>query len=137
MKITTFFAGFLLIFSSFLFTRCTADRDFVSTPREILSQGSWSVASLSTGGAPTSQFAGYTLSFGSGNTVIVSGSDEPVSGSWQWKHNVQNEVLDLQLPDHSALKALNSQWTLEQWGLHTLTLKRGADVLVLNQLSVR
>ena len=137
MKVTTYLAGFLLLFTSLLFTNCTAERDFVSTPREIIAQGSWSVKSLYTGSEQAGQYAAYTFTFSPSGTVTVSSPEETVEGSWRWIRNVQSEVLQLELPDHSRLAALKAPWTLEQWGLHSLTLKRGADRLTLEQLPVR
>lgn len=137
MKVTTFLAGFLLLFSSFLFTNCTTERDFVSTPREIIAQGSWSVKSLYAGSEQANQYAAYTFTFSPGGTVTVSSPEETVEGSWRWIRNVQSEVLQLELPDHSRLAELKAPWTLEQWGLHTLTLKSGTGVLTLEQLPVR
>lgn len=137
MKVTTFLAHFLLLFSSFLFTNCTAKRDFVSTPREIIAQGSWSVKSLYTGSEQAGQYAAYTITFSPSGTVTVNSPEETVEGRWRWIRNVQSEVLQLELPDHSRLAALRAPWTLEQWGLHSLTLKSSTGVLTLEQLPVR
>lgn len=137
MKDTTFMAGFLLLLSSFLFTRCTAERDFVSTPREIIVQGAWGVKSLYAGGEQAHQYAAYTFTFGPGGALSVNANGETMEGVWRWSRNVQNEVLHLQLPDHSMLPVLNAQWVLQQWGPHSITLKKGTDVLTLEQLSLR
>lgn len=137
MKVTTYLAGFLLLFSSFLLSNCTAKRDFVSTPREIITQGSWSVQSLYAGSEQAGQYAAYTFTFSPSGIVTVSFPEETVEGRWRWMRNVQSEVLQLELPDHSRLAALKAPWTLEHWGLHTITLKRGSDVLTLKQLSLR
>jgi hypothetical protein len=137
MKMTTYLAGFLLLFSSILFSNCTANRDFVSTPGEIIAQGHWGIQSLYAGSEQAARYAAYTFTFGPGGTVTVSSDAETIKGNWRWVRNVQSEVLQLQLPDHSSLPVLNAQWTLDQWDLHTLTLKRGADVLTLEQLPLR
>jgi hypothetical protein len=137
MKLTTYLAGFLLLLSSFLFSNCTARRDFVSTPGEIIAQGSWGIQSLYAGSEQAALYTGYTFTFGPGGTVTVRSDGQTIKGNWRWIRNVQSEVLQLQLPDHSSLPVLNDQWTLEQWGLQTLTLKRGSDVLTLEQLTVR
>lgn len=137
MKVTTFLAGFLLLISSALFTNCTAERDFVSTPREIIAQGSWGVKSLYAGNEQAGAYAAYAFTFAPGGVLTVSHQGETVQGSWRWIRNVQSEVLQLELPEHSGLAALQAQWTLEQWGLHTMTLKKGSDVLTLEQLSMR
>jgi hypothetical protein len=137
MKGTTLLAGFLLLLSSFLFSNCTAERDFVSTPREIIAQGSWGVKSLYAGSEQAGQYAAYSFTFGPGGTVRISANGETTTGAWRWVRNVQSEVLQLQLPDHSSLPVLNAQWTLQQWGLHTMTLTKGNDVLTLEQLSGR
>lgn len=134
MKVTTYLAGFLLLLSSFLFTNCTAERDFVSTPRELIVQGSWGVKSLYAGSEQAARYADYTFTFGPGGTLTVSSNGETMEGTWRWVRNVQSEVLYLSLPDHTGLAALNAPWTLEQWGLRMMTLKRGADVLTLEQL---
>lgn len=137
MKVTTFLAGILLLISSTLFTHCTAERDFVSTPREIIAQGSWSVKSLHTGSGQSGVYEAYAFTFAPGGVLTVSNQGETVQGNWRWIRNVQSEVLQLELPDHSGLASLHALWTLEQWGLHTMTLKRGTDVLTLEQLSMR
>jgi hypothetical protein len=137
MKCSAFLAGFLLLLTSFLFTNCTAERDFVSTPGEIIAQGNWGIRSLYAGSEQAGQYTAHTFTFASGGSLTVSSNTGTVKGSWRWTRNTQSEVLQLQLPEHSNLEALNAQWTLEQWGLHSLTLKRGADVLTLGQLPVR
>lgn len=137
MKVTTYLAGFLLLLSSFLFSNCTAERDFVSTPREVIAQGSWGIKSLYAGNEQAARYAAYTLTFAPDGSLTASSGGEIIKGTWRWTNNVQSEVLQVQLPDHSSLPVLNAQWTLEQWGLHTLTLKKGTDVLTLEQLAVR
>jgi hypothetical protein len=133
MKSIHYMAGFLLLLSSVLLTHCTADRGGVSTPAEIIARSNWSIRSFHSGGDQTSQYAGYTFTFDPKGTLTISNSSEKSAGSWRWVHNAQTEMLDLQLSDHPGLEALDDQWTLEQWGLYTLTLKRGADVLTLQQ----
>ena len=134
MKNAKLLAALLLSVSSLLFTRCTADNDFVSTPREILSEGNWGIQSFYSGGDKTGNYAAYSFSFKGNGQVTVSTSSEEATGHWRWIHNVQNEVLDLQLGDHADLDELGEQWTLSQWDRHHLTLQRGADVLTLEQL---
>lgn len=137
MKITTYLAGFLLLFSSVLFSRCTADRGSVSTPGEIIAQGNWSVQTLYAGSDQTGRYAGYHFTFAPGGRMMVQKGGEVSTGSWTWERNVRAEVLRIQLSEHSDLAALDAEWTLEQWGLYTLRLKRGADLLVLKQLPLR
>ena len=119
------------------YTSESSDSFSTSTPREIIAQGSWSVKSLYTSSEQAGQYAAYTITFSPSGTVTVSSPEETVEGRWRWIRNVQSEVLQLELPDHSRLAALRAPWTLEQWGLHTLTLKSGTGVLTLEQLPVR
>jgi hypothetical protein len=134
MKNANLLAALLLSVSSLLFTRCTADHDFVSTPREILSEGAWGVKSFYAGGDKTGNYAAYSFSFQGNGIVTVTNISEEATGRWRWIHNVQNEVLDLQLGDHADLNELGEQWTLTMWDRHHLTLTRNADVLTLESL---
>lgn len=135
MKNAKLLAALLLSVSSLLFTRCTADRaDFVSTPREILSEGAWAVKSFYAGADKTGNYAAYSFSFKGNGQLTATNSSEEANGRWRWIQNVQSEVLDLQLDNHADLNELGEQWTLTQWDRHHLTLQRGTDVLTLKQL---
>jgi hypothetical protein len=134
MKITNLLAGTLLSLSTLLFTNCTADRDFVSTPREILSEGSWSISSLYASGDKTGLYAGHSFSFGTNGTVTVSSHGESVSGTWRWIKYANSEVLQLQLPGAAGLQELQGPWTLQEWNRRAMTLKaEGASLSLARQ----
>lgn len=134
MKITNLLAGSLLTVSTLLFTACTADRDFVSTPREIISEGSWNISSLYASGDKTGLYAGHSFSFGTNGTVTVTSHGESVSGTWRWIQNSNSEVLQLQLPDAAGLQELQGPWTLQEWSRRAMTLKtEGASLSIAQQ----
>ena len=137
MKSSNLLAALLLVASSLFFTRCTADHDFVSTPKEIITEGEWAVQTFMAGGDKTAQYTDYSFSFRPDGTVMIEGDGTEYSGTWKWTHNVQSEILSLQLPDQGGLLLLDNQWTVSGWGRQSIAFKRSGDVLTLHKQSLR
>jgi len=116
MKTTKSFVGFLLLFVSISFIRCTPDQDISTTTKDIISQGKWTVDYYYAGQDRTSQFNTYEFSFVRNGTVTVATTSGDFSGTWMLMKDVsRNDVIQINIPTGEPhLAELNEQWNVTE-----------------------
>src|SRR5438270_3321677 len=99
MKTRILSARLLFILLVVLFVRCTPSRqDYVSSAKEIVSTGKWSIDYYYSGQNQTSSFYNYQFSFQNNGIVICDLGSSTVSGTWSTIHDVNsNEIMSINI----------------------------------------
>ena len=136
MKTSKSFVGFLLLFTSIAFVRCTPDQDFSRTTKDILSQGTWSVDYYFAGQDKTAQYNSYQFSFvGNGMVSGTNGSNQ-FQGNWALIKDVNgNDVIHINLQTQEPfLLELNELWKVADKSPDIIAMNGDATQLRLRKL---
>ena len=115
MKTRKHFAFLILLCTSLFFIRCTPSRqDYLSSTKEIISTGKWTVNYFYSGQNQTSTLSNYQFSFQSNGIVICNVDSTTVSGNWSIIHDLNNnDVLVININcQQTYLMQLNASWSV-------------------------
>ena len=115
MKNRKHFAFLLLVCTSLFFINCTPSRqDYLSSTKEIISTGKWTVNYFYSGQNQTSSLSNYKFSFQNNGIVICNLDSTDVSGSWSIIHDLNNnDVLVINInSQQTSLMQLNASWNV-------------------------
>lgn len=135
MKNPKSFSLLLFVICSALFTRCTPENlDYISTAKETISRGQWSVEYYFAGQDKTDQFTNYQFSFSGNGTVSATDGNNRIGGTWSMLHDVnRNEVLRMNIQE-AHFQELSEEWKVNSAGSNLVTLKEGQNELRLRKL---
>ena len=115
MKTRKHFAFFLLVCTTLFFTNCTPSKqEYLSSTKEIISTGKWTVNYFYSGQNQTSTLSNYRFSFQNNGIVICNLDSTNVSGNWSIVHDLNNnDVLVINInSQQSYLMQLNASWNV-------------------------
>lgn len=115
MKTRKPFAFFLLACTTLFFISCTPSRqEYLSSTKEIISTGKWTVNYFYTGQNQTSVLSNYRFSFQNNGIVICNLDSTNVSGNWSIVHDLNNnDVLVININSQQTyLMQLNASWNV-------------------------
>lgn len=117
------------LFSLALFSSCSRDsQDVISSAREIVVRGEWSVAHYYNTEDRTALFNGATLSFRSDGRFLVEENGITQSGSWQLLTGAdRNEIIQMNLDGGAThVQDLDAYWNVDSKDIATLSMTDGA-----------
>jgi len=126
MKNRKLFAFLLIVCSSTFFIRCTPSRqEYLSSTKEILSTGKWTVNYFYAGQNQTSYFSNYQFSFQNNGIVICSVDSTIVNGNWSIIHDLNNnDVLVINInSQQTSLMQLNASWNVTDKSTSAIGMK--------------
>lgn len=121
MKSVKTFAALLLLSFSLSFVSCSPSFDYVSTTKEIITQGSWAVDYFYTDADKTAEYKNYQFNFNFDGTVTY----QQGTGTWQLQKDVAgNDILKITLNTQDAnLQKLNKEWKVSDKNTVNMGLK--------------
>jgi hypothetical protein len=116
------------------FSGCSPKLEDVSTTKEVITQGEWSVSYYFNGQDHTADFHGYRFDFAMAGTVTATNDSDTINGSWSiTKDDKFHDILLISLGTTSKLTSLNSEWHVTTVGLNNLAMKDTTNVQLLLQ----
>jgi hypothetical protein len=115
MKNRKHLAFLLLVCTSLFFINCTPSKqEYLSSTKEIISTGKWTVNYFYSGQNQTSSLSNYKFSFQNNGIVICNLDSTDVSGSWSIIHDLNNnDVLVINInSQQTTLMQLNASWNV-------------------------
>ena len=126
MKNRKLFAFLLIVCTSQFFMHCTpARQEYLSSTKEILSTGKWTVNYFYSGQNQTSSFTNYQFSFQNNGIVICNLDSTTVNGSWSIIHDLNNnDVLMININcQQTTLMQLNTSWNVTDKSMNEIGMK--------------
>ena len=126
MKTRKLFAFILFVCTSIFFINCTPSRqEYLSSTKEILSTGKWTVNYFYSGQNQTSTLSNYKFSFQNNGIVICNLDSTVVNGSWSIIHDLNNnDVLLINInSQQSTLMQLNASWNVTDKSMNEIGMK--------------
>ena len=125
MKSAKLFALLLIISTSMLFTNCSPRQDDISTTKEILSEGKWSVDYYFAGQDQTGLYTNYTFTFNLNGAVVCEQGTTSNTGTWSLiKDGSRNDVLLIQLNTlEPHLIQLSEEWKVTDQTLSVIAMR--------------
>lgn len=134
MKTSNKLVAVMLLCASFFFTNCTPKEDNLSTPKEILTRGNWTVEYYFNGSNHTNNYNEYSFSFSPGGNLNCSNTAAQYAGDWRVIQNTQSEMLSIKLSAAQAdLLELNDDWTISSFDAQTISLQKAGEQLRLRK----
>lgn len=136
MKSLKLTATLIFIISTSIFYSCAPENmDYVSSTKEIISQGKWSVAYYYAGQDKTAQYSTYQFSFTGNGNVTVSNGTNSFSGTWSTVTDInRNEVLRINLGQEPHLQELSEQWCVSSCQTDVVSMKVNGNELRIRKL---
>jgi hypothetical protein len=129
IKLTLCLALFAALVS---FSACSPELEDVSTTKEVITQGEWSVSYYFNGQDRTADFHGYRFDFAMAGTVTATNDSTSINGNWSiTKDDKFKDILLISLGTTSKLTSLNSEWHVTTVGLNNLAMKDTTNVQLL------
>lgn len=128
MKTRKLFAFLLIVCTSQFFMHCTPSRqEYLSSTKEIISTGKWSINYFYSGQNQTSTFSNYRFTFQNNGIVICNTDSTVVNGSWSMIHDLNNnDVLVININcQQSSLMQLNASWNVTDKTTSEIGMKNG------------
>ncbi|HEX2608300.1 MAG TPA: hypothetical protein VHK91_13015 [Flavisolibacter sp.] len=128
MKYLNSVFGVLLLILSL--SSCSPQQDAITSTREIISQGNWTVDYYFPGQNRTEQFLNYAFHFRGDGTLTIEQGSQVATGNWSLVHDVnRNEVIALQInSSNPQITSLNEHWSVVDRNLSALAMKDGNNV---------
>lgn len=126
MKTRKHFAFFLSVCVCIFLSSCTPSRqEYLSSTKEIISTGKWTIQYFYSGQNQTSSFSNYQFSFQNNGIVICNMDSTTISGSWSIVHDLNNnDVLQMNInSQQSTLMQLNSSWNVTDKTMSEIGMK--------------
>ncbi|MEO6070576.1 MAG: hypothetical protein ABIN57_00290 [Chitinophagaceae bacterium] len=138
MKYPKTLAAMLLLCSSLIFGSCSPNFDYLSTTKEIISQGNWSVGYFYADTDKTNSFSEYSFRFNNGGILDCKRINDSCTGKWKVAKDIEgNEVINMELTTQDAsLLQLNGNWKVTGKNIANIALKtegRGNGELKINK----
>jgi len=136
MKNVKLFAQLLIIVSA-LFASCSPENlNDVSSPKQILSKGQWSVDYYFSGQDKTSLYNDFHFSFIGNGTVTAINGTNTIKGTWSMITDVsRNQVLKINIDSQEPfLLELNDQWSVTNSSTDAISMKDASGELRLRKL---
>ncbi|HEU0065287.1 MAG TPA: hypothetical protein VFQ58_09655 [Flavisolibacter sp.] len=130
MKTRILSARLLFILLIVFFVRCTpSHQDYVSSAKEIVSTGKWSVDYYYSGQNQTSSFYNYQFSFQNNGIVICDLGSSVVTGTWSTIHDVNsNEIMSINIDcQQPNIMELNTKWSVTQLTTTEVGMQNGSS----------
>jgi hypothetical protein len=137
MKNVKLAVSLLILASTSFFTSCTPENlDYISTTKEIISKGQWSVDYYYSGQDKTTQYSNYQFSFLANGSLVGAGSASSFTGTWSMERDVnRNDVIRITINSQEPhLMELNEQWNVTDKANDAVTMKEGNDELRIRKL---
>lgn len=137
MKNVKLFAQLLIIATASLFASCSPQNlNDLSTPKEIISKGQWSVDYYFSGQDKTSLYNNFHFSFIGNGTVTATNATNTITGTWSMITDVsRNKVLKINIDSQEPyLLELNDQWSIINSSTDAITMKDASGELRLRKL---
>jgi hypothetical protein len=133
MKSTSLFAAILLV-TSFLFTRCSPDYEYISSTDEIITRGNWSVDYFYSNQDNTAQYVSYQLEFGVSGAMRCVHGQEYCTGNWKVNKDINGkDVLEINLPATlNNVRELNDCWDVISSNSNSVNLRAKDDQSMLH-----
>jgi hypothetical protein len=113
---------------------CSPKLEDVSTTKEVITQGQWSVSYYFNGQDRTADFHGYRFNFASAGTLTATNDTDTFNGSWSiTKDDKFKDILLISLGTTSKLTSLNAEWHVTTVGLNNVAMKDTTNVQLLIQ----
>jgi hypothetical protein len=125
----------LVLFAAIVsFAACSPKLEDVSTTKEVITQGEWSVSYYFNGQDRTADFHGYRFDFQTAGTVTATNDSDMINGNWSiTKDEKFHDVLLISLGTTSKLTSLNAEWHVTTVGINNLAMKDTTNVQLLFQ----
>ena len=120
----------LLLMAPLFFVSCTKESlDHLSTTREIITQGTWSIDYYFEGQDKTAQFHGYQFNFNGNGHFTVTRETSTYSGTWSTLRNTDySEKLTIHFETSNAeLTVLENEWNVGAMSLNSVAMKNAAN----------
>jgi len=137
MKNVKLFAQLLIIVSTSFFASCSPENlNDLSTPKEIISKGQWSVDYYFSGQDKTSLYNNFHFSFIGNGTVTATNGTNTINGTWSMITDVsRNQVLKINIDSQEPyLLELNDQWSITNSSTDAISMKDASGELRLRKL---
>lgn len=136
MKTLKLSSVLLFIIINCFFAGCTREPlAYISTTKEIISQGKWSVDYYFSGQDKTAQFSNYQFIFTGNGTVTASDSGHSYTGTWSMVTGVnRNEILKINLDHVPDLQELNNQWSVDDKSSNWVSMNLNGNELRFKKL---
>ena len=123
----------LLFLSTILFVNCTPDMPYVSTTKEVITQGKWAVDYYYFGQDKTSQFDNYEFTFATTGILSCNIAGTVHDGTWvTFKSGNTADVLTIALDNQQPnLAELNANWTITSINLSVVAMKNGSNTQLI------
>jgi hypothetical protein len=133
MKNVKLTVSFLLLLTSMLFVNCSPDLPYVSTTKEVITQGTWGVDYYYYGQDKTAQYADYHFTFSTTGNVTVTHGPDTFAGTWSTLKNTSNtDVLTISLDSQEpTLAELNSSWNINTINLASVAMKNSINTQLI------
>ncbi len=133
MKTVSTTVSTLLILCTLLFVHCSPDIPYVSTTKEVITQGTWAVDYYYNGQEKTMQYENYVFTFApTGNVTCTHGIDT-YEGTWNTYKDVnRNDVLTINLSNQQPyLSELNDSWNVTTLNLTYVAMKNSVSTQLI------
>ena len=137
MKSAKLTVGAILLFTSLFFVRCSPDVPYVSTTKEVITQGTWAVDYYYYGADKTAQYQNYVFSFLTSGVMKVTNGGDVYEGTWSTiKDPNRTDLLNISLDNQQPVLAeLNASWNITTINLTHVAMKNGSNTqLVFRKL---
>jgi len=133
MKSTQLAVSAILLFTSLFFVRCSPDLPYVSTTKEVITQGTWSIDYYYYGADRTAQYQNYVFSFSTTGVIKCTNGADVYEGSWSTvKDAGSTDLLTLSLDNQqTVLGELNGSWSITTINLSNVAMKNGSNTQLI------
>ncbi|MFL5738721.1 MAG: hypothetical protein ACJ75B_00780 [Flavisolibacter sp.] len=132
MKTLKLTSGLALILSLAFLSNCSPKLEDVSTTKEVLTQGKWSVNYYFNGQDRTDEFHGFQFNFYTSGALSATKDSSSYSGTWTIRKDDQyKDILTINLDNQAALNDLNSEWHVTTVGLNNVAMKDTTNIQLL------
>jgi hypothetical protein len=133
MKSTQLAVSAILFFSSLFFISCSPDLPYVSTTKEVITQGTWSVDYYYYGADKTAQYQNYVFNFSTTGVIKCTNGADVYEGSWSTvKDPSRTDLLTLSLDNQQpVLGELNGTWNITTINISNVAMKNGSNTQLI------
>ena len=120
----------LLLMSPLFFTSCTKESlNHLSTSKEIISQGTWTIDYYFEGQDKTAQFHDYQFSFNGNGSFTVTKGTSTFSGTWTTTRNTDySEKMSIHFETSNAdLTPIENSWNVGAMSLNSVAMQNEAS----------
>lgn len=129
----------LILFSLFIFSKCSPDQALTPSTNEVLTHNNWSVDYFYETQDLTSDYGGYNILFSSTGTVAAQKANESITGTWSNITDADNnEAININLNTNDPeLVKLNQSWKLVGQTASTLQFEEDTHVNTTTLLRIK